>query len=325
VTELLVGTKRGLFVYRDGRLLGPFLVGREVYHAIHIDGVYWAATDHPVWGPHLHTSGDGVSWDVLQSAPHYEDERGVKAIWFIAPGMFAGIEPAGLFKLHGDHWLPITALNEHPTNNKWQPAGGGLALHSIITDGDTWYCAISAGGMYRSDDAGASWQPKNRNVRADFQPERYPQAGQCVHKLLLVDGRLYQVNHCGVYRSDDRGDNWTEITEGLPSEFGYALAAIDRDTLFVIPEESSDMRATPEGKLRVYRSRDGGSSWQALTDGLPQENAYVSVLREGMCSTGQEVYFGTSSGHLFASHDGGDSWTMLAGFLPRILSVTIGR
>jgi photosystem II stability/assembly factor-like uncharacterized protein len=332
VTELLVGTRRGLFVFQsDGTSRGPFLAGREVYHAIFDarTGSYWAATDHAVWGAHLHTSKDGENWEVLEQAPHFHDERGLKAIWFIAPGpddsMLAGIEPAGLFVSRGADWQPITTLNDHPTRKQWQPAGGGLALHSIIVDRSTWFCAISAGGTYRSDDGGVSWSPKNKNVRADFQPERYPDAGQCVHKMLMIDGRLYQVNHCGVYRSDDRGDNWTEITEGLPSEFGYALAVLDRDTLLVIPEASSDMRATPEGKLRVYRSNDAGITWLALTEGLPQENAYISVLREGMCAIGDEVYFGTSSGHLFASSNRGERWTMLAGFLPRILSVTIGR
>jgi hypothetical protein len=169
----------------------------------------------------------------------------------------------------------------------------------------------------------------NQNVRADFQPEQFPEAGQCVHKLLqhpLQRDRLYQQNHCGTYRSDDAGETWVEITKGLPSDFGYALALdpSNADTLFVIPEESSHMRSTIDGKLRVYRSRDAGGSWEALTNGLPQENAYVSVLREGMTSDAMApcgVYFGTSSGHLFVSNSGGDRWDMIAGFLPKILSV----
>ena len=347
---LLVGTKRGLFVFRSDsnrskwQVSAPQLIGREVYHALRDPrtGRLWAASAHAVWGPHLHASADlGQTWEVLDSAPHYDDERGLKAIWQIAPGgtfdpdtLYAGIEPAGLFVTHdrGHSWSE-SPLNRHPTTAAWQPAGGALALHSIVIDPDDaqrMYCAVSAGGAYRSDDGGASWQPINRNVRTEFQPQQYPEAGQCVHRLLLhprQTTRLYQQNHCGVYRSDDRGDNWTEISNDLPSDFGYALAldASNPNTVFVIPEESSEMRTTVAGKLRVYRSRDAGESWQATRRGLPQENAYVSILREGMSSDTLEpcgVYFGTSSGHLFASRDAGESWNLIAGFLPRIISVT---
>lgn len=349
---LLVGTKRGLFIFESDaqraawRARGPYLVGREVYHAIRDerDSSLWAATDHAVWGAHVHRSTDlGDNWETLEAAPHHPDERGLKAIWFLAPGhagkpqqYFAGIEPAGLFVSEdaGASWHGVATLNDHPSNVTWQPAGGGLALHSIIVDPQDArriYCALSAGGVYRSDDGGASWRPINRGVRADFQPQRYPETGQCVHKLLLHprrNERLYQQNHCGVYRTDDRGENWTEITAGLPSDFGYALAIDphDPDTLFVIPEESSHMRSTVDGRLRVYRSSDAGASWQPLTRGLPQENAYVSILREGMTSDDGDpcgVYLGTSSGHLFISSNGGDSWTLVAGYLPRILSVSV--
>ncbi|HEX2166373.1 MAG TPA: hypothetical protein VHG09_03950, partial [Longimicrobiales bacterium] len=280
--------------------------------------------------------------ETLGSAPHYADERGLEAIWHLAPGpaeapdtVYAGIEPAGLFVSHdrGESWQPVPALNDHRTSTSWQPAGGGLALGAIQhdpRDARRMYCSLSAGGVYRTDDGGASWTPCNRGVRAEFLPDRYPEAGHCVHQMRLHPARpdrLYQQNHCGVYRSDDRGDSWTEITDGLPSEFGYALAldAADADVAYVIPEESSHMRATIDGKLRVYRTRDAGATWEALTEGLPQEHAYVSILREGMCSDGLTpagLYLGTSSGHLFASRDGGDTWKLLAGYLPRILSVT---
>lgn len=349
---LFIGTKRGLFLAhsrdrRSWRISDPLLVGREVYHAWldPRDGrTAWAATDHAVWGAHVHRSDDaGETWEVLEAAPHYEDARGLRAIWHLAPAprsqpdtLYAGIEPAGLFvsRDRGRSWRGVNGLNGHPTSETWQPAGGGLALGSIQhdpRDERRIYCSLSAGGVYRSDDGGATWAPKNRGVRADFLPERLPEAGQCVHRLVVhpaAPDRLYQQNHCGVYRSDDRGETWLDITAGLPSGFGYALATDpgDADVAYVIPEESSHMRTAVGGRLRVYCTRDGGRSWEALTRGLPQEHAYVSILREGMTNDALApvgVYFGTSSGHLFGSADGGESWSLVAGYLPRILSVTV--
>lgn len=347
---LHVGTRRGLFLVTSDdreswRVEGPFLEGREVYFAFRdtrTPGRVWAATDHKVWGAHVHRSDDGGrSWTVLDTAPHHADDRGLTAIWYLAPGpadepetLWAGIQPAGLFLSRdgGESWTP-SSLNEHETRDTWQPAGGGLALGGIQHDPHDptrIYCSLSAGGVYRSDDGGESWAPKNQGVRCDFQPVTYPASGQCVHKLRVHPTRperLYQQNHCGVYRSDDHGDSWVEITEGLPSDFGYALALDPRDpdTAFVIPEESSHMRATVDGKLRVYRTRDAGSSWARLTRGLPQEHAYVSVLRDAMDHDHLEptgVFFGTSTGHVFASRNGGESWRAIVAFLPKILCVT---
>jgi photosystem II stability/assembly factor-like uncharacterized protein len=346
---LLVGTRRGLFLATSGdreewRIEGPFLAGREVYYAFrdHRTGRAWAATRHAVWGAHIHRSDDGGrEWTVLDAAPHHADDRGLQAVWFLAPGppgepetLWAGIEPAGLFVSRdaGLSWEP-SPLNDHPTRDTWQPAGGGLALGGIQHDPSEprrLYCSLSAGGVYRSDDGGAGWRPANRGVRCDFQPRRHPETGQCVHKLRLHPARperLYQQNHCGVYRSDDRGETWTDISAGLPSDFGYALALdpSDPDVAFVIPEESSHMRATVDGRLRVYRTTDAGAGWTALTDGLPQEHAYVSVLRDAMDHDDLDpvgVYFGTSTGHLFGSADRGATWRAIAGFLPKVLSVS---
>ena len=349
--RLLVGTKRGLFLFtsneqrNEWRSHGPLLTGREVY-STRFDprtASIWACTTHSVWGTHIHRSDDfGETWQTLTDAPHYADDRGVAAVWEVVAGhadtpgrLYAGIEPAGLFVSHdhGASWSSVDALNNHPAARTWQPAGGALALHSIHVDpadAKRIICAVSAGGVYRTID-GETWEPANAGTRAEFLPQRYPVAGQCVHRLLvhpLDHDRVYQQNHNGVYVSDDFANTWREITDGLPSDFGYALAVDpnDPDVAFVIPEESSHMRATVDGRLRVYRTRDAGASWEALTRGLPQENAYVSILREGMTSDALDpcgVYFGTSSGHLFASANAGDDWRLVAGFLPRILSVGV--
>jgi len=354
---LLVGTRKGLFLARadarrrDWRLDGPHLAGYEVYHTLldPRDGnTVYAAVRHAVWGVHIHRSADvGRTWELLPEVPHHgstEPAQGLTSIWYLAPGhtgeadtLYAGGEPAGLFvsRDRGASWSAVGGLNDHPTRGTWQAAKGGLALHSIYVDprdARRIYAAVSAGGVYRSDDGGASWSPANRGVRADYLPVTQPETGHCVHRIVLHPAqpdRLYRQCHTGTYRSDDRGAHWVEITDGLPSDFGYAIATDPRDpdTVYVIPEESSHIRTTVGGALTVYRSRDAGTSWEPLTHGLPRENAYVTILREAMDTDGLDpcgVYFGTSSGHLFASRDGGDSWEIIAGFLPRILSVQAG-
>jgi photosystem II stability/assembly factor-like uncharacterized protein len=347
---LYIGTKRGLFIARSDETRSswsfdaPQLAGREVYHIVRDprDGAVWVSTRHAVWGAHLHRSDDdGRTWHVLESAPHFPDGRGLHAIWCITPGprgqpgrLYAGIEPAGLFASDdgGESWYGFDALNEHPSRETWQPAGNALALHSVIVDPDSErriWCAVSAGGAFRTEDGGASWLPINDGVRADYLLNPHPATGQCVHRMILHPARpsrLYQQNHCGVYRSDDGGTRWTEITGDLPSEFGYVLATDpgDPDSLYVVPEESSHMRTTCDGRLRVFRTRDSGHSWQALTSGLPQENAWVSLLREAMCNDTLEpagIYMATSTGHVFASRDAGDTWHALAAFFPRVISL----
>jgi photosystem II stability/assembly factor-like uncharacterized protein len=348
-----VGTRKGLFRAesdrgrREWRLEGPHLAGYEIYHARHDPrrpAAAYAAAHHMVWGVHVHRSDDsGHSWELLPEAPHpvSAEDDGLKAIWYLAPGhasqpdtWFAGIEPAALFKSSdgGATWEDMVGLNAHPTRATWQPAKGGLALHSIQVDPrdpQRLYAAVSAGGVYRSDDGGTSWKPVNRGVRADYLPDTRPLSGHCVHRVVLhplQPDRLYQQSHTGTYRTDDRGERWIEITEGLPSDFGYAVTTDpnDPETVYIIPEQSSHVRTTVDGAITVYRSRNAGADWQPLTRGLPQENAYVTILREAIDTDGLDpcgVYFGTSSGHLFASRDGGESWEIIAGFLPRILSV----
>jgi photosystem II stability/assembly factor-like uncharacterized protein len=351
---LLLGTRKGLFVARSDatrerwRIEGPHLAGYEIQRAF-LDrrrpGAGYALAEHPVWGKHVYrTEDDGRSWQPLRDIPRHRRDEGtasITALWSIAPGaeaepdtIYAGIEPPGLFVSHdrGESWSPVAAFNEHPTRGTWAPAKGGLAVHSIQVDpkdSRRVFVALSAGGVYRTLDGMHSFEPINAGVRAPYLPEADPASGQCVHRILLHPRnpmRLYQQSHCGTYRSDDAGAHWHEISAGLPSDFGYALASdpSDADSVLVIPEANSQFRATVDGRIRVYRSRDGGRSWTALSDGLPQENAYVTILRDGLDSDGLQpcgFYFGTSSGHLFASTDGGDHWRLLCGFLPGILSV----
>lgn len=351
---LLVGTQKGLFrlVSDTGRrhwtMDGPAIAGYEILHT-HADParpqVINAAALHMVWGAHIYRSDDGgAHWASLPAVPHHrsaEPGESLRAIWYLTTGpttepgtLYAGIDPAGLFasRDEGATWAPVRGLNDHPTRETWEPAKGGFSVHSIHcpdTAPGRLYAAVSAGGAYRSDDHGTTWRPINTGVRAENLPERFATSGHNIHRLLVHPAnpdRLYRQCYNGVYRSDDGGLAWTEITDGLPSDFGYAIVSEpdDPDSVYVVPIDSHHLRTTPDGRLRVYRSGDGGRNWTALTDGLPQSHAYVSVLREAMDVDGLPacgVYFGTSSGHLFASPDHGAHWECIAAFLPRILSV----
>lgn len=350
---LVIGTRKGLFVARsDDRrrwtLDGPHIAGYEIQSAWldpRAPATGYAAAHHPVWGIHVHRSDDGGrSWAPLASLPRHFEHEGpdsIRTLWSLGAGadtepdtLYAGIEPPGLFVSpdRGEGWRRLPALDQHETADRWHPARGGLALHSVQVapaDGNRIYCAFCAGGCYRSDDGGASWRPINAGVRAPYLADPYPVAGHNEHRLLMHPAdpdRLYRQSHVGTWRSDDAGESWTEITAGLPSDFGYALAT-DRatpDTLFAIPEASTQMRFPVDGRLRVYRTEDAGASWVALTHGLPQQHVYCTVLRDGMDSDHLDplgVYFGTSSGHLFVSDDRGASWRVAAEFLPPVLSV----
>jgi photosystem II stability/assembly factor-like uncharacterized protein len=191
------------------------------------------------------------------------------------------------------------------------------------------YVAISAAGVYATQDGGASWQARNRGIRVTFMPERYPEFGQCVHKIVLHPARperLFLQNHWGLYRSDDRAENWQDIASGVPSDFGFAMAIHPHnpDCVYIVPVESDEFRCTPDGRLRVYRTRNGGGSWEALTRGLPQKGAYETVLRDGLTTDSLEpagIYFGTRSGVLYGSIDEGKSWKKIAEGLPAIVCV----
>lgn len=345
---LLVGTKKGGFVVEGDRrrtdwtVRGPLCEGWPIHDMNWDPGTrsVYAAGGSPWYGPAVFRSDDlGETWThSSQGLTYGDDGPSMKTVWNVTPaasGIFAGVEPAGLFQStdRGDTWTHVEGLRQHPSTPEWQPGNGGLILHSIVVDpanNARMWVGISAVGTFHSRDAGRTWVTQNRGVRAEFSPDRFPEFGQCVHKLVLASGEsdlLLQQNHCGVYRSYDGGGQWEEITGSLPSEFGFPMAAHPRDasTAWVIPLNGADQgRFMPDGAAAVWRTRDTGDSWTRLSKGLPQEDAYLGVLREAMAvdrGAPAGVYFGTSTGQLYASADEGDSWRLISEFLPPIWSV----
>ena len=356
-TLLLVGTMKGAFIFRsDGArrkwdVAGPYFPGRSVY-AMNFDGRngrqrLWAAVNSSFWGSFLSSSNDfGRTWsdpEAYNIKFPEGSEVSLKQIWQIVPGhksepdtLYCGVEPAALFKSSdaGETWSLERGLFDHPHRTQWMPGGGGLCLHTILPDpanDQRLFVAISTGGVYRTDDGGKNWQPRNKGIRAKFLPpdQQYPEWGQCVHKVVshpAKPDRMFLQHHWGVYRSDDAGDSWIDIGKGLPSDFGFALEIDphDANTVYIIPIESDEFRCTPEAKLRVYRTRDAGESWEALTEGLPQEDAFETILRDSMKADANDptgLYFGTRNGKLFGSNNGGDSWTAISEGLPAITCV----
>ncbi len=347
---LLVGTRKGAFLLdggtdrRDWPVRGPLCEGWPTLDISYdaAESVLYAGGGSPWYGPAVWRSPDrGETWTHSSAGLTYgEGEPAVTRVWNVTPShgaLYAGVEPAGLFRSDdgGRSWSHVRGLRDHPSRPSWQPGNGGLICHTIVPDPrdpEHLWVGISSVGVFETRDGGESWVTRNNGVRADFVPGPAPEFGQCVHKVAMAAGRpetLYQQNHCGVYRTDDGGSTWTEITGALPSDFGFPIAAHPRDpsTAWVIPLNGADKgRFMPDARGAVWRTRDGGGSWSRLTSGLPASDAYLTVLREAMAVDALEpagLYFGTEGGALYGSRDEGETWTAIAEHLPPIASVDV--
>jgi photosystem II stability/assembly factor-like uncharacterized protein len=265
-----------------------------------------------------------------------------KRVWHLEPSLsdaetvYAGVEDAALFSSTdgAKNWQELPGLRGHGTGPKWQPGAGGMCLHTIILDPSNpqrMWIAISAAGAFRTDDGGKSWTPINRGLRSQYIPDPNAEVGHCVHHIAMNPkrpGTLFMQKHWDVMRSDNAGDQWTEVSGNLPTDFGFVIDihAHEPETVYVVPIKSDSEHYVHEGKLRVYRSRTGGNEWEALTKGLPQRDCYVNVLRDAMCVDSLDkcgVYFGTTGGQVYASADAGDSWAPIVRDLPAVLSVEV--
>jgi hypothetical protein len=352
-TLLVVATRKGCFLLesdgdrRDWSLRGPYCEGWPVYHAIYDPGsgsIYAAAASE--WhGSAVWRSRDlGETWEHSSEGISYGDEDGrkvskVSTLALAGDRLLVGVEAPGIFESRdgGESWSLLSTLAGQPGSEAWddpknQPPGH-LGISGFVADpadSDRFFTIVQGIGAYETTDGGATWTPRNRGLRRDW-PSDWEEVGYCVHKLVRAAGdgqRMYQQNHVGMHRSDDAGETWSEITEGLPTDFGFAAAAHphDRETFYVIPLDGGHGRVMPDGQAAVWRTRDGGSSWQRLTRGLPQEGAHLGVLRQGMTTDPLDtpgVYFGTSTGQVFASADEGESWTQIADYLPAVSSVAV--
>ncbi len=355
MTELLVGTRKGLFVL-DGDGEEPFeiaaraFVGDPVDYAMRepVSGRLFAAVTSPFWGPRIwFTDGDATGeWTAAKgvSLPRGGDAA-LKRIWVIVASddgsrLWAGGDPGVLFESRdgGATWELNAPLYEHPTRPRWKPDSGGLSVHSIAPwpgDPDRVALAISAAGVWLTEDGGASWRHGNEGIVADYLPEegRERAIDLCVHHLERAPGRperMFMQFHGGVYRSDDAGETWHDIAPGLPSDFGFPVVVDpgDPDSAYVIPVATAD-RVTPDGRVLVWETRDAGATWTPHGDGLPERDAYLQVLRQSFDRTGSgaqlELYFGATAGEIFGSRDAGKTWFGVASRLPAIASVRVGR
>ncbi|MFN8607941.1 MAG: exo-alpha-sialidase [Vulcanimicrobiota bacterium] len=363
--RILAGTRKGAFILTSDSsrekwdISGPHFPGWEIYHVkaspVNPDRIYASQTSG--WfGQVIQRSDDGGrSWQPVGNQFQYEGAPGThqwfdgtphpwefKRVWHLEPDLheadvvYAGVEDAALFRSAdgGQSWQELAGLRGHGSGAHWQPGAGGMCLHTILLDPQTAgriYVAISAAGAFRSDDYGSSWKPINKGLVSEFMPDPRAEVGHCVHRLAMHPSRpqtLFMQKHWDVMRSDDCGECWREISNNLPSDFGFPIEvhAHDPETIYVIPLKSDSERYPPEGKLRVYRSRNGGLEWEPLSQGLPQSDCYVNVLRDATCVDWLDpcgIYFGTTGGQIYVSPDAGDHWLTAARDLPAVLSVEV--
>lgn len=363
--RVLVGTRKGAFILTSDEarkrwdVSGPHFAGWEIYHvkgsSVDPNRIY-ASQSTDWFGQLIQRSDDGgKTWAPVGNEFAYDGVTGThqwydgtqhpwefKRVWVLEPSpidanvVYAGVEDAAIFRSDdgGQSWRELPALRQ-AKGNLWQPGAGGMCLHTILldpTNTERLFVAISAAGAFRSDDGGKSWRPATNGLKSNWElPDPEAEIGHCVHSIALHPSRpdvLFMQKHWDVMRSDDAGDNWREISGNLPSDFGFPIAvhAHDPETIYVVPIKSDSEHYPPEGKLRVYRSRIGGHEWEALTNGLPQENCYVNILRSAMAVDSLDscgVYFGTTGGQVYVSPDSGDTWTAIVHDLPAVLSVEV--
>jgi photosystem II stability/assembly factor-like uncharacterized protein len=363
--RVLIGTRKGAFILTaDGKrerwdVSGPHFGGWEIYHmkGSPADPNRIYASQSSSWfGQVIQRSSDGgKSWETVGNKFAYEGAVGkhlwydgsqrpfeFARVWHLEPALkdpdtvYAGIQDAAMFKTidGGQSWRELTGLRNHPSAPEWQPGAGGMCLHTVLLDPKNpgrIYIAISAAGVFRSDNDGETWRPMNRGLVSEQIPNPTAEVGHCVHRIAMHPSRpnvLFMQKHWDVMRSDDAGESWKDVGGNLPTDFGFPIDvhAHEPNTVYVVPIKSDSEHYLPDGKLRVYRSRTGGNEWEPLTKGLPQSHCYVNVLRDAMAVDALDpcgVYFGTTGGQVYASANAGDSWTPIVRDLPSVVSVEV--
>jgi photosystem II stability/assembly factor-like uncharacterized protein len=363
--RVLVGTRKGAFILTSDeqrqkwQVDGPHFAGWEVYHLkgspVNPNRIY-ASQSSGWFGQVMQRSDDGgKTWNPVGNDFKYASEPGThlwydgtphpwefKRVWHLEPSLtdentvYAGVEDAAIFRTTdgGTSWQELAGLRTHRSGTQWAPGAGGMAVHTILLDPHNpkrIYIAISAAGAFRTDDGGETWKPINHGLTSKYIPDPNAEVGFCVHNLAMHPSKpdtVFMQLHWNVMRTDDAGENWKLISGNLPTDFGFPIEvhAHEPNTIYVVPIKSDSEHFVHEGKLRVYRSRTGGNDWEPLTNGLPQENCYVNVLRDAMATDTLDscgIYFGTSGGQVYCSPDGGDHWQAIVRDLPPVVAVEV--